>query len=59
MSIANNNPFIMKQLNKTHFYCEVHKIYLSQHFINNGNCDCRDDRVNQCVDEIFETEDIS
>jgi hypothetical protein len=59
MSIVNNNPIIMKQLNKTHFYCEANKQYFSQYFINNGRCDCRDRQVNHCVDEIVGTEDSS
>jgi hypothetical protein len=59
MSIINNNPIIMEQLNKTHFYCQASKKYFSQNFINNGRCDCRDDRVSQCVDENVGREDSS
>jgi hypothetical protein len=51
MFIINNNSNLIKQLNKTHFYCQSKKNYISQNMINNHQCDCNDKEIGRCIDE--------
>lgn len=50
MNFIVNNSNLIEQLNKTYFYCQSSKVYISRSMINNGRCEftrCQDE--NLCV----------